>query len=403
MHKWTLSACLCVVSLLASPAFAQPIHKQPQKAVYASPAEYPWLSDQCHYNAPGVNPLYGTGIPDATSSHVHLDLQCPEDAELGLTPFDCNFSVTLRQVAGEIGFIWGNIIPVTALRFDNPALSFPLRGDPVGIVTATGSLTMDPSSADPTRLAAHGWKDTASVNARTFYDNGAVMNNQLIWPAYSVVDVSQPEVGLGDGSGTPSQQARCDVYSANPAIADEFGVNATEIKQMIPLLGPVTPGLDWKMNPLTYGYGQKAGLPLGTFRLRLDPDLHHGIPGTFIDVVTGQGGTNTIEALPGDIPAGAHKLMFQWEQASHDGTEMLTSNLVVSVTVGPGGVAQPPDQVPGAIPTTPTTCTDPKALNVGGPLPCVFPTPALLCSGTITGTSADGTTIAVTGGVVTCK
>lgn len=366
--------------LVAAQVVAQPIHGDPQKARYNDPSEWQPISNQCHVLMPGVNPTIGT--PLETPAHTHLDLTCPHYLEDN-GPVTCGFALTLFHTAGRIGFIWGAMLDT--MSFTDPSQSFPIEGDPLGIVgPITGQVTFDPSFVQ--QVPAHGWFGI-TLSSRTGYDIGKVVDNHLIVSVYSMLDPTAPEAPIGDGIGQPTQASKCELAGG------PFGSNAMEVRQRLPILGPITPGLDWLINPLTYGYGQAQGLPPGTFRMWLDPDLHHGITGLLLHSVDGIQNTNTIEAFPGTIPAGPHKVMFQWEQTSDVGT--LTSNMVFNVLVGPGGVAQPADDVPGAVPiiTPPALCADPAAVNIGQPLPCVFPPPLppLLPAGTYTICNADRT------------
>ena len=77
---------------------------------------------------------------------------------------------------------------------------------------------------------------------------------------------------------------------------------------------------------------------------------------------------------PAVMLADRNKMGIFRSQQSVDGTEEVTTLMVITVTNG------------GAGGSPPTTCTDPTATNVGGPLPCVFPATPPLPSWVLDGT-----------------
>lgn len=68
---------LVVALLVPATVAAQPIQNHPQKAAYATPLEWPVVSSQIHWRAPGTGGLAGV------SSHTHMDCQFPLYARLG--------------------------------------------------------------------------------------------------------------------------------------------------------------------------------------------------------------------------------------------------------------------------------------------------------------------------------
>jgi hypothetical protein len=118
-------------------------------------------------------------------------------------------------------------------------------------------------------------------------------------------------------------------------------------------------------------------------------DFHNGVPGKMIvsEPANQQGfSTRTLMLDPATMTKGPHKDGVFWK--STFGRETIATLLAFSYVVG--------DSVPGAAelcadpkatnlgqplpctfppPPPPAACEDPRATNEGGPLPCVFPTP----------------------------
>jgi hypothetical protein len=339
-------------------AAGQSIHGDPQKAAYGSPDEWPIVSSQCHWLAPGVNAT--PGIP----AHTHNDMQFPVYAEVGMAPFTVPFTITMFHTAGRVISISGSLVSSWSLD----STSLPLAGDPAGVVVYTGHVTFDPSLGVASgRVPRHGWYPLF-LTVITQYGNGDQLANALRLSVYSMIDPSQPEAKPGDGTGIRTQ-SNCQIRDVHESpYVDRWGSSIIEFVQMLPLLGNLSPENPWELQALTYNYGPRQSLlPPGTFELRVDPDLHHGIPGTTVDSAPGFT-TVTLDGLPTLIPytEGTHKLMWQWHRPTFDGTKELVSNLVFNVTVGPGGAAQPPDYVP--LSNSPSPSPSPS------PPPPTFPT-----------------------------
>jgi hypothetical protein len=285
-------------------------------------------------------------------AHTHNDLQFPLYAEVGVAPFTVPFTFTMFDTSGKITGVSGTL--VSSWSLDTTTL--PILGNPAGVVIVTGHVTFDPSRGTASGFVPpHGWYTLRWV-VRTQYTNGDVVDNQLSVSVYSVIDPTQPERAPGDGTGRILMRSQC-VRSSSRIGELMFGANIMEFQQLLPLFGNVSPANPWKLNASGYNYGgaELKVLPPGVFELRLDPNLHQGIPGTTLDSATASS-TTRIETLPGLIPDGPHKLMFMWHRPTSAGDEELVSNLVFNITVGPGGVAQPPDlkAVPQPGPVTKT-------------------------------------------------
>jgi hypothetical protein len=283
--------------------------------------------------------------------HVHFDLTAPFDAEL-TGPIVVPFSVT--------SFMADALLVIDALEgardvvWDATGTSTPplLRGsvaDPNARVW-TGHLTLDPTL--PTRWHTdHGWWAPLLI-VTEYLDSGDVITLQMIPGFHVILDASAPDTG-----GSPFMSSLC--APAPPAVDGiRWGSNLVQTSEILPI-GPLSSALHPYI--VTQGYGT-VGLSPATFQQRLDLDLHHGIPGTILFELTQDGDFNTpITIDPAILMTGPHKMALFRNQHTLDNQEEVDTLLVFTVRAADG---VPP----------PTTCTDPLALNNGGPLPCVYPT-----------------------------
>lgn len=377
-------ACLA----LAAPAAAQSIHGHPQKAAYASSAEWPPLSGQCQL------------FPSPMIAHYHFEPNAPIYAVNAGEPFTMRFAVKLFMLPGHIQFLGGDM--VQAIVWDATGTSTPpdhLTGDPHGLKTWTGQITLAPLQRIASNLGGfgpplpvHGWF-IVNVTARVQLDNGTRVDTDFGFPMWSNLDPTapienQPQVhGPSLGMGC-FQASLADASIWPPVDPAVFGKQITQVDDYLPILGPLTGS--WPVHSFTYGYVPAPHLPDGTYELREDMDLHNGIPGTLLRTNTapnalGGGSEQTDVLTPELIGSGTHKLAFIWHETTGAGfpggftaNEESWSLVVVNVTAGEG------------VPPPPVVVLPP-------------PPPAKACSGTVTGTSVDGTTVAVTGGSVVCR
>jgi hypothetical protein len=349
---------MLVVGLMtALPASAQPIHGHPQKAAYASPAE--WVE---------VDGQGWLGDPDPVlAAHVHNVPKFPLYMEVhDWSTIEVPFTLKAHNLAGTIQMFTGE--HVRSVRWDATGTSeVPvMRGDPNGLLQWTGVATVDLTLGDDGflhifKFPLHGWAEVRFFT-RTVLDNGRIMDVSTVVPVYSMIDPTAPEAP-GAAQGNPGVHIRTSyvVWQDNAALAGEL---VTEISDYIPLAPISAP---WPTIANVYNYTAPAGVPFEDerFELRLDADLHHGVRGSlqqFEDAGLSQNKQflGPIILNPAAMGAGPHKELAVWTQPL--GAEAASSAIVFPVTVVDG--------VP-----VPTTCTDPTALNVGGLLPCRFPTP----------------------------
>lgn len=308
-------------------AVAQPT-MSPQKATYASPAEWVWISSQCHWLAPNVNATPGI------AAHTHLDYTgAPVYAEMPTSPIQVPLSVTLFNTAGSITRIVGDGEDLIL----NGGLQLPLAGNPAGVVTYTGTFTFDPRRRVAALMPAHGWFVAGMMVVTTFANGDEMANTQRV-PLFSVRDTTQPQ-----NDTQIRHDSLCVIRDASELPFNRWGSHFSEFSQMLPVLGPISPENPWRVIGTGYNYAGD-GPPLaelGVAEIWLDPDLHNGNPGTLLARSTGSTGAFFDYEFPGQVPEGTHKVMFMWRKATPDGLKELASNLVFNVTIGPGGVAQP--------------------------------------------------------------
>jgi hypothetical protein len=319
---------------------AQPIRGNPQKAEYADPTEWPTLSNQCHWTAPGVGLL--PGMP----AHTHMDLKFPVQGEVELEPITARFTVTLFHTNGKVTALRGSLVKSWTL--DNGA-ELPLVGDVNGVKVWTGTVTFDPALGTVRRVPRHGFYPL-HFDAVTRYDNGDTMSNSLRLSVFSVIDTSAVEAKHGDGTGIRTQST-CTI--ANPKIPDiinRWGRNIVYFKQTLPILGTLSPETPWELGIGSYNYAPKKDLlPPGTLEVILNPDLHNSNPGTSVARFQGFN-IRPFLSFPGNLPEGAQKVMVAWRRPTLDGLRDLTTILVLPLHIGPDGSEQPPDTWP----STPT-------------------------------------------------
>jgi hypothetical protein len=329
-------------------AAAQPIHGHPQKAAYASPAEWKNLSGQEHWFLP--------------AEHVHADIRCPIYREVNAgESVTCFFTITFFHFDGSVVRVepgFHNLESPTTISWDatGTATPPPLTGDPGAVKLITGSFS---TQLPPT---VQGWWP---------------ISLRLVWHANATGDEGRDEV-LGSVWSTqvvdaavrnsldfPLVSSRGVVFGAvNPAVT--WGNASIDVVDYLPLLPIAAP---WSVRVGWYSY---TGVALEPAReqVRLDLDLHNGIEGTMLfdeaheDFSSPFGHVATFDPAAGPGP---HKLALVRIQPNTATGEQQAQLLVYGFTVDPNA-------------PVPTTCTDPTATNVGGPLPCTYPPPApLLC------------------------
>jgi hypothetical protein len=341
------STCLFVaLACLAGTASAQPIHDHPRKSAYASPAEWPWLSAQCHWADP-ILPML---------AHTHMDVQVPLYAVVN-QPITVPFTVWFFHTQGRGLFIYGELIRDVVWDATSSSAQPSLEGVPMGLVSFTGHLTIDPNVGDgsdvgPRGVPAHGWW-MGRIAVRTRYASGVVTDTSIVPSFYALRDPQAPEV-LPSASIGVYLAAGCNVASPlDPNGNGPFNTLQTEYHNYLPILAPLTSPTP--IEAFVYSYGADPRLPPGVAELRADMDLHNGDSGRLLPG-TRDLAASTIRTVldPATLGAGTHKIAAIWAQETGAGVpgafiagEQAAALLVVSVTVGDGpGVPPPPPPDP---------------------------------------------------------
>jgi hypothetical protein len=234
-----LALTLSFVALSALPVAAQfTIHNSPQKAAYASPAEWPTVSAQCHWKDVGVNAMNMV-------AHTHLDLTFPFYAEWSTGPITAKWTITMFHTDGYVsdpglgGYAFQSPY-VKSYTLDAP-FQWPLQGNPDGVAVYTGTVTVDASLATQRHEERdfpipHGWYDF-TLHLRTSYPHdgpqGKGIDTALYVPVYSLLDPSAPEPDAGAFStGHPRLSTYCWAW-------DDWNAVVTETYEMLPILAPV--------------------------------------------------------------------------------------------------------------------------------------------------------------------
>jgi hypothetical protein len=367
-------------------ASAQTIHGHPQKAFYASPAEWPTDSSQCHWkrgndmqpNPPFPDIPVGVSVADPQIAHTHLDCALPRYGEItGSIPVTC--IIKLFHTAGVAGGLYSPFEQIRDIIYEDTGTSTPpvMRGDPMGLKQWRVSFIFDPTLIrhtfpPTTTVPPRGWFPV-DVAIRTYYDNGDTVTLDAVRTLYSMLNPNVPEIKGSDEGITYA--TRCSPNTLRRPELNLYGNQmGTVVSEFVTLI-PITPIQDpWPANGFFYSYASLEGVsgfqfPDGTFELRRDLDIHNGVPGVTLAADSFQGATrftsSPVTFDPATLGSGTHKIAAIWQQPDGKGNDS-TALFVFDLTVGPG---VPP----------PTTCEDPRATNKGGPLPCVFPASPDVC------------------------
>lgn len=332
------------------------VHGHPQLALYTTPADWLNPSSQCHW----------------MQQHVHIEPEIPDYAEI-TGPFATGATLVLFNTTGHLSGFWSPRGHIRDVVWDDTGSATPpdMRGVLGAVKKWHVRFVYDPTlhNAVEPPTTPHGWF-LAQLSARAYFDNGDSMTGTAVRSVFSMLDPTKPE-------SYPSDEGRvtgtfCAMNSLRRPELSPYGTQMgsviAEFNDMLPLL-PI--GAPWATRAFPYNYEMLQGVPgtyrfpNGTFELRRDLDLHMGIPGVTLSSGTFDGMTNfhptPVVIEPAVLGSGSHRYANIWDQPDGLG-QSVTALTVFTVKVGPN--------VPA-----PTTCTDPKATNFGGPLPCVFPPP----------------------------
>jgi hypothetical protein len=320
---------------------AQTIHANPQKAAYASPAEWPFFSSQCHWKANNV------------LAHTHVELTAPVYSEWIGGTLKVPVQFQLFHTSGKIVQVWSELGWVNFTSINPPNHAYPnIQGDPNGVVVVQGIFTIDPtlgntSGAGPFGFSPHGWT-TVRLAARTQFPDGSGTETHLFISFFSKLDTSIAERPAPADSHA-LLRAQCVPFAAHDVNVSGWGAMITEFKDFVPI-APMALGTVFDPQVFQYSYGAIPGLQNATVDRRLDPDLHHGFDGIQV--------TSPFTFDSNFSGPGTHKFSFIWDKKVGDTppagvapNQQASSLLVVQVTVGEEDGVPPPLPPPPPPPT----------------------------------------------------
>jgi hypothetical protein len=232
------------------------------------------ISFQSHWKPGGGSPNVqppNTLIPD--TAHTHIECNLPHEAEI-TAPVTVPCRFVLFHTAGKIGLAQGDL--VSDFHFDDPAVTFPLVGDPNAVLTWNFHVTFDPTIVkESSPVPARGWFGIRFM-CRTGFNNGDSIDTQISWAAYSMRDPRAPEAPLAEPG--INLGSRAIPVSSRDTESNAFGIHLVEVRdQAIPLFASFnTPII---LAVASYSYGPEINLPAGEYKLLVDPDLHRAISG----------------------------------------------------------------------------------------------------------------------------
>jgi hypothetical protein len=359
--RWILALGLaCLPVSLA----AQTIHGHPQKAAYASPAEWPIVSTQCHWT-PKLAPV---PLGSMLSQHIHVDPQFPLYSEQAGGKITGTVTVKAFHFAGQIdGNVYGELVDSVVWADTGTSTAPVMIGDPAGLKQWVVTVTIDPfkPGQGPTSFgtpgwwfADHGWS-WARIMFRARFDDGAKIDANQWLPFWSTKDETKPVRLVRSGAG-PILESECDVFSATDS--PKFGNNLTEYDDYIPIapLAPTDP--QWKVPVSYYSYQSDTFLPTGSIDQIDNPDFHHGIVGTstmhldgLVGLLGGMFVPTTFDPSRPSLGPGTHNVMQGWTQTFPPTGEQMSVLSVLQITVG--DVISPPPPPPPPPPPLTISCT----------------------------------------------
>jgi hypothetical protein len=330
---------LVFMSLAVCPVAAQTIHGHPQKAAYASPAEWPFLSSQCHWKVNNV------------LAHTHVELTAPVYSEWTGGTLEVPVQFQLFHTAGTITQVWSELGWVRFTSIDPPNHAYPnIQGDPNGVVVVQGIFTIDPtrgntSGAGPFGFSPHGWT-VVRLGARTRFPDGSSTDTHLFISFFSKLDTSVAERPAPNGSKA-LLRAQCVPLAIRDTNVSGWGAMITEFKDFVPI-APMALGEVFNPPVAQYSYGAVPALGNGTSDRRLNPDLHNGFDGIKI--------TSPFMFDSNFSGIATHRFSFIWDKTVGVSppvgvapNQQAASLLVLRVTVGEDIPPPPPPPPPPPI------------------------------------------------------
>jgi hypothetical protein len=342
-----------------------------------------YISFQCHWPN-SLNPF-----AMAHAGHIEFPKEF-YGKKVGAGDLTVPFRLVVFHADGEYGPVWTpEHIMDSTVTWDATGTTEPppLVADPHGVRTYTGKVTFHIPST-PFR----GWQLIMLVS-RFHFESGDILNTVAKMGIYVETDPNIEETPIPGAVGPFHLGANCDPQSSRSNIPGELPaaseMHGSSTRPVPGVLSPFSTPQIFESVTYEYGPARPDLLGAGTFELRLDPDLHNGIPGTLLATRQGRGSTENFDLIdPAKIGRGPHKLSFIWKQIGTIGEEV-NSLLVVPITIG--------DEVPTPSSPPPSQPPLPKP-----PLP--VPGPAVkTCNGTVSGTMDGSGTLTIGGGAIRCQ
>lgn len=267
------------------------IHGYPGVASYPDPTTYPKRSAQGHWCQQDTA-FPSTLLMAGMMAHLHIDVTFPDWAEVNAdTMLDIPVTVKLFDADGTIEFMTAQIVGNLGSQ-DSPVFldTWPINGDPAGLVQASGSAHLDFSKAAALGVPARGWFGVR-VFGRVTLKSGAQLTVEHWRPLYSMLNPAAPETPPTEDSIQVAAKAWMQSDTENLP----FNLQVTELHRMDPVLQQ--PNNPQVIEPFAYGYQQD--FPDQRYLMTVNASLHDGIEGviqpTVLDGKDGHGNFDTIK------------------------------------------------------------------------------------------------------------
>lgn len=363
----------------------------------------PFVSTQFHWKVPQVN-----------IAHTHIECNLPHLGEVA-GPFTVPCRFQLFHTAGKLSLIYSGGL-VSRFAFDAPGQTFPIVGNPAGVVIVPFHLTIDPTIDVATQyVQPHGWFNVMFAE-RTNYDDGSQVDGQMFFTGWSMRDPSAPSKPEGEGTRI--------MLAAKASVAGYiFGAHLMEVRTpMLPLWAPLAAPVKYLDSSYSYGSNTALTADDGLYLNVYDNDYHNGVDGQVVDTVVasrvgGFGSSNLVVEdptviaafqAPAGFPSGVHRHTLAWQAQTNPTQDLIGGD---DHLLPHGQVLVSLISVDEAVAQNAVGCLDAACSNAVTDAPTVTPPvvtpppppPVKQCSGTVKGTSVDGATVTVTSGTITCS
>lgn len=162
-----------------------------------------------------------------------------------------------------------------ALLLALPASAQPiLVGVPDGLTQTNASITFKPEDGAAT-IPLRGWYNV-TIFTRTNFANGTVEDCKAWLPFHSELDPDAPETAPPENKIMLATE--CQIESPQLRHINLFNNHLAEFRTQLPLYNQFTTAGEL----VAFGYNYQCCLPEGIYEVRVNPNLHMGIPGTLL-------------------------------------------------------------------------------------------------------------------------